>query len=290
MSAQIIHSYRWTDKPVRLVQTLYAVGIATLVILLMVRFNAKFKAHPHVHAFTQPKSSATDAQVEKEMENTGVVHNPLARQASAEHASGRAAATIQERPLFDGMLVTLEVQLEQSLSSASGDSSVEATVIAALPGENSAEILDGIAGSKLSGTFQSNFDTKRMAIQFQELRTPDGRSYAVAGVAFTADDQSLGVLADYASGTGLRLLGAGLGTVINTAQQVETARVLQNETAQDGFATQELNQALSQTGNQAGASISDAATHELKNTKAVLSLMAGTRFQVKLRAVNGASR
>jgi hypothetical protein len=179
----------------------------------------------------------------------------------------------------------LETELQQSLSSSSGDTSLEVSVVAMLPGEGSQAADSSIQGAKLSGQFQPNFETKRMMIQFRELVTSDGRRYAVSGFALDFDGQSSGVPADYSSGMATRILGATLGTAISTAEIVATSRVIENGAGQDALMSSQLNSAISSSTQGATSTISEEATKGLKSQRAVLSLSAGVHFRVKLRQV-----
>jgi type IV secretory pathway VirB10-like protein len=146
---------------------------------------------------------------------------------------------------------------------------------------------DSIQGAKLIGQFQPNFDTKRLQIQFREFVAPDGKHWAVAGIAMDEEESAVGVPADFSSGMGTRVLGATIGTAITTAETVATTRVLQNETGNDAILTQQLTQAATSSAQNATSNIGDEATRDLKNKKAVLSLPTGTQFKVKLRAISG---
>jgi hypothetical protein len=288
MSAQV-QSYRWSDKPVAAKQVIAGALILLLIGVLVLRFRAKFISSSEVHAFTQAKQEHSKSQTEQDIKTSGSVAAGGINKAAHLPARGSARPpsqhqnSIQERQLFDGMTATLEVTIDQSISTSSGDSSVDATVVVILPGDVSSSDAEGIANAKLHGQFQANFETKRMQIQFRELTMPDGRKYAVSGFATDLDGQGVGVPADYSSGMGLRILGATLGTVISTAEIVATSRVIENGAGQDALMASQLNQAITTSSQGATATISDEATRELKNEKAVLSLPAGTHFRVKIR-------
>jgi hypothetical protein len=293
MSAEV-KSYRWSDKPVAAKQSIALVLISLLIVFLGVRFRAKFKTGSNVHAFTQGRTDQSKGKTAQEIAKSGSVPAGGINKAShfqvrgSTQASAQHQNAIQERPLFDGMTATLEVATLQSLSSNSGDASAEVTVIGIIPGDVSPADAEGVTGATLHGQFQSNYDTKRMQILFRELVTPDGRHYPVTGVAMDMEGQSVGVPADYSSGMGLRILGATIGTVITTAETVETSRIIENGAGQDALLGSQLNQAIATSSQGASSTISDEATHDLKNHKAELSLPPGTHFQVKVRPTPGA--
>jgi hypothetical protein len=289
MSAQM-QSYRWSDKPVAAKQALLVVLIGLITIVLVFRFKAKEKAKSESHAFTQSAHDHSGGQTAKDIAQSGAVQKgSIAKTSVTQSRGGGGSAAshskngIQERPLFDGLPVTMDVVLAQAISSSSGDLSAEANVLAILPSDGSQSSFDGMEGAKLDGQFQPNFESKRMQIQFRELVTPDGRRYSVSGVAMDSDGESIGVTADYSSGMGMRILGATLGTAISTAEVVVTSRVIENGAGADALVSSQLNQAITSSAQGATSTISDEATHDLKNTKPMLSLSAGTHFRVKLR-------
>jgi hypothetical protein len=288
MSAEV-KAYRWSDKPVAAKQGFFFIFISLLVIVLWFRFSSKLKHHSDVHAFTQGRADHAGGKTAQDIAKSGSVGTGGMSKTSHFQTRGSVAASnprqnsVQERPLFDGMTASLEVATVHSISSNSGDPSVEATVIGVLPGDVSPSDASDITGATLHGQFQSNFDTKRVQILFKELVTSDGRRYPVSGVAMDMNGQAIGVPADYSSGMGLRILGATIGTVIATSETVGTSRIIENGAGQDALMTSQLNQALATTSQGATSTISDEATRGLKNQKAVLSLPAGTHFRVKVR-------
>jgi hypothetical protein len=288
MSAQV-RSYRWSDKPVAAKQTIVTVLLTILVAILILRFRSKIRSKSEVHAFTQSKQNHSQGQTLDAIKSSGsvppgkLVKGVRAQATGNNSSSNQHAPTIQVRPLFDGMTATLLGSISQAISSNSGDSSVMAIVVGLLPGDVSEGDAEGIEGATLHGQFVSNFETKKVQIQFRDLVTPDGRTYAVSGVALDMDGKSIGVPADYSSGIGYRLLGATLGTVISTAEIAATSRVIENEAGQEALMSSQLNQAITTSSQGATTTISDEATRDLKNHKATLSLPAGTQFQVKLK-------
>jgi hypothetical protein len=287
MSAQV-QSYRWSDKPVAAKQSIVTVLLTVLVAILILRFRSKIRSKSDVHAFTLSKQNHSQGQTSEGIKSSGSV-SPGKLTKVAPRARGNSnnqnqhGSNIQVRPLFDGMTATLMGAISQAISSNSGDSSIVATVVDLLPGDVSSSDAEGIQGATLRGQFVSNFETKKVQIQFRELVTPDGRTYAVSGVAMDTDGKSIGIPADYSSGIGYRLLGATLGTVINTAEIAATSRVIENEAGQEALMSSQLNQAITTSSQGATTTISEEATRDLKNHKATLSLPAGAQFQVKLR-------
>jgi hypothetical protein len=287
MSAQV-QSYRWSDKPVAAKQSIVTVLLTVLVAILILRFRSKIRSKSDVHAFTLSKQNHSQGQTSEGIKSSGSV-SPGKLTKVAPRARGNSnnqnqhCSNVQVRPLFDGMTATLMGAISQAISSNSGDSSIVATVVDLLPGDVSSSDAEGIQGATLRGQFVSNFETKKVQIQFRELVTPDGRTYAVSGVAMDTDGKSIGIPADYSSGIGYRLLGATLGTVINTAEIAATSRVIENEAGQEALMSSQLNQAITTSSQGATTTISEEATRDLKNHKATLSLPAGAQFQVKLR-------
>jgi hypothetical protein len=287
MSAQV-QSYRWSDKPVAAKQSIVTVLLTVLVAILILRFRSKIRSKSDVHAFTLSKQNHSQGQTSEGIKSSGSV-SPGKLTKVAPRARGNSnnqnqhGSNVQVRPLFDGMTATLMGAISQAISSNSGDSSIVATVVDLLPGDVSSSDAEGIQGATLRGQFVSNFETKKVQIQFRELVTPDGRTYAVSGVAMDTDGKSIGIPADYSSGIGYRLLGATLGTVINTAEIAATSRVIENEAGQEALMSSQLNQAITTSSQGATTTISEEATRDLKNHKATLSLPAGAQFQVKLR-------
>jgi hypothetical protein len=290
MSAQV-KSYRWSDKPVAAKQSILTVLLLIVGGVLVFKFRARQRALSEVHAFTQGKKDHSTTQTAQDISKSGSVAKGAINKTSRYQSraggapSNRNEKGIQERPVFDGLTVVLETELQQSLSSSSGDTSLEVSVVAMLPGEGSQAADSSIQGAKLSGQFQPNFETKRMMIQFRELVTSDGRRYAVSGFALDFDGQSSGVPADYSSGMATRILGATLGTAISTAEIVATSRVIENGAGQDALMSSQLNSAISSSTQGATSTISEEATKGLKSQRAVLSLSAGVHFRVKLRQV-----
>jgi hypothetical protein len=288
MSAEV-RNYRWSSKPVMATQSLFFVGAMLLVFILCFRFYSKMKKQSEVHAFTQAKSDHTATKTNEALAKSGSVPSGGLSKTPRYQVRGSVATNprhqnvIQERPLFDGMTVTIEVATLQSVSSNSGDPSMDAQVVAAVAGDTSPPDMDGILGATLHGQFQPNFDTKRLHVVFRELVTQDNRHYPISGIGLDMDGEAIGVPGDYSSGMGLRILGATIGTVISTAETVGTSRIIENEAGQDALLGSQLNQAITTTTQGATTTISDEATHDLKNQKAVLSLPAGTHFRVKIR-------
>lgn len=296
MSGQL-QSHRWSDKPFWVRQAIGAVLIILTGLFCYARFVSKTKKEPKVHTFVQSHKDQKSAdEVTKKMAQSGILsafqeiapHHGISRGVG----SGPAAkgANVQERPLFDGLLVRLEVELMRPLSSASGDSSAEVSVLSLVPSPDTADLsLDGLESAKLVGNFQPNFETGRMSFEFRQLITPSGKSYSVAAIGIDPEDEQPAIRADYSSGLASRILGSTLGTAINLAQEVTLSHVIQNPQDRQSMAMEQMNQAFTQGTSQAAASISDAATRDLRNAKPVLTMKAGKRFRVQLRSTSGGS-
>jgi hypothetical protein len=190
-----------------------------------------------------------------------------------------------ERPLMDGLTVTVTAQLTRGISSLEPDTSVEAVFGALIRTDESRELDDsGLKGAKLVGVATPNMDLKRMVIRFSELVTRDGRSYAVQATAIDPETQTVGVPADYLSGLGSRLVGVGISRVITAADQILMSKLLP-DSGSASIAQQTSREVAKQMNDQAANDISLETTHNLRETKAELTLPAGTPLTLRLRVL-----
>lgn len=200
--------------------------------------------------------------------------------------SNNTGNQVIERPLFDNLTVTLTVALEQAFSSAQGDGAVEARVLSlhrSGPTGSMSTDTSVAEGATLHGSAAANFEQKKVQIRFTELVMRDGKRFSIAGVAIDAETNSLGVTAHYSSGLASRLLGVGISQAITAADQIGMAHVLEN-TNDSSVVNRELNRMTIDANGQVVGDLGSEATKDLRDTKAELSLPAGTIFPVRLKA------
>lgn len=306
MKARILN-YSWTDKP-QLSRDAAFIGILVLLgAVAFFKLKPYFTETPKVVAYNSrdSRSEKSSKEVMNELRSqtldgskaetggpTSLIDRYLGLSSAPSSPGERAQPTrstrprIIERPLFDNLTVTLKGVLVQGYSSAQGDNAVEARV-QGLGEENPPGIEIGpVDGASLVGTAGPNFELKRVNLQFSELITRDGKRFAVSGVVIDPATKTLGVVAHYSSGMTSRLLGVGLGKAIGTTDQLVRSRVLENEDDSDPI-SRELRRGAVDSGGQAANELGQEATRDLRETKAELSLGAGTPITIKLRASSG---
>lgn len=289
----------WTEKPPLSKGAIFALAIAAAGLLTFFKLKPYFAESPRIVPVPnhEPKVSGLSSLLEQLHVTPSTKAGPGAqstRAAGGGTLQGRWGSgdkkgpAIIERPLFDGLTVTVNAELLNAVSSHAADSPVEARVLGIVPDETTSDVDPTAAeGAKLSGQMTVNMAMKRLGFVFTELVSREGRSYGVSGNAFDAETKTMGIAADYSSGLGPRLLGVGLDQAINLANQVATAKVLQNSTDNSQVA-QEMQAASMVVSQQASNSISAEATQGLRSTPAELSLPARTIIQVRIRATPGA--
>jgi len=299
MSIATVKAIKWSDKAQLRKATAYVGGFGIALILTMFKLAPYFESHPMIRVFSSsssgdPSEKKLSDQDQKHISETqnGPPAGFLGRSFAAFHTianpgSGQPVSrpknSVIERPLFDGLMVTLRVVLTQSLSSNQGTPTVEAKLVdgADLGGSYEASFLKG---ATLTGTSNPNFETKRYNLQFSELIGVDGKHYSVTAFAFDENAQVVGIQANYSSGLVSRLAGSVLGRVIQIGEDVGTARVLTNSGSGDSVAAMEMNRAFLDTTHEATGNISEEVTSGLRGTRPELSIPAGTVFTIKLKA------
>ena len=251
---------------------------------------------PQVHAFLghdqAEHRSAQDKNQEKELKDS-----LLTKILFASHLGGlggnlggggpsrgpRSHVRIIERPLFDGLSVTVRATLIRGVSSLQPDPRIEAELVSFIPEEGTRELDDAsVRGSKLLGVAIPNLDLKRMVLNFGELVTPAGKSIAILATAIDPVAQTQGVEANSASGIGSRLLGVGISQVMRAGDQVFMAKFLPGPSSVN-LTQQATSQAARQINDQAATDVSLEATKGLRDTKPELSLPSGTALTLRLR-------
>lgn len=270
-------------------------GGLSLLVLLFTAFKLKpyFNNTPTVRTYTgtgDQRQRRHSAEAAKKPDGTSLLDAlPAFRQlrsgANARAIGVRTHVKVIERPLLDGLTVTVSATLTRGISSLDPDLSVEAVFGVLIRSEETRELDDhSLQGGKLMGMAISNMDLKRMVLKFSELVTRDGRSYAIQATAIDPETQTVGVPAEYSSGLGSRLAGVGLSRVITAGDQLLMNQLMPN--AGSASAVQQAAQEVArQMNDQAANDISLEATRGLRETKAELTLPAGTTLTLRLRAL-----
>ena len=194
------------------------------------------------------------------------------------------SAAVAERVLFDGQTVLLKARLLTPYSSKDESTPLEAVVVGAIRRFSDSEIdFSASDGAKLVGVGRANFLVKRLLLTFSEMISHDGRSYAVQGQAVDPATQTASIEGDYSSGLATRIAGIGLERLIMAADQVGMARLFSVTVPQNQAAAQ-FETAAIETNQEASASISGAATQDLRDAQPQITLQPGFEFQVRLKA------
>lgn len=293
---KVFKKFKWSDKPeVKHEQVLIA-SIIGAAILAYFRLRPYFDVTGNVstanihneHAQT-PKNFISQFLLGGNGNSNKQNHNQSRSgggYSGASHStSGSHAGSVIERPLFDGLEVTLRGVLLNSLSSLATENPVELTLSGLVPSEVTQGMDDSeVRGGTLKGRFSANLDKKRINLSFSELVTKDGRSLSVTGYAFDPESKTIGIEGDYSSGFGKRILGAVVDQAIITGDQIGMAKLITNSSDSPGAA--EIQMAAVATNQQATNEIANETTKDLRNTPAELSLNAGTPIIVKIRVTN----
>lgn len=211
---------------------------------------------------------------------------------SQAHSTSLARGTrVLERPLFDNQTLTLNAVLVNGLSTAQAEQSglgVEARITGVIPDPDHEIDLGGIPleGAMLTGTAAPQFQLKKINLQFTEMVTADGHRYAITGVAIDPESKAIGVAANYSSGMASRLLGVTIGRAIQTADSMASVRVLENTQDADPLRRELMRQSV-EASNQPINEMNQEVTRDLRETKAILSLDAGSALVIKIKALNG---
>lgn len=300
MAIAVNQPAKWSDKIQLTTPAACIAGLVVSLLVLSYRLKPYFQDHKEVTVFkgsrdtTRPSVKLPGFNIghfDAQFTPKGIVSNLLktgSGQGGTRGTSDNSKNRVIERPLFDGMMVSLRAVLLQSMSSNDGSPTIQAKLLDGADLNGSYEV-SFLKDATLSGTASPNLNAKRYNLQFSELITPEGKRYAVAAFAFDEKSQTVGIEADYSSGLVPRLAGSVLGQAIQVGQDIGTARVLNNSGASDSVASMEMNRALVSTSQQTTGDISTEATSGLVNTRPVVSLEAGTVFTVKLKA-NGNNR
>ena len=190
--------------------------------------------------------------------------------------------SVYERPLFDGQTIILRVRSLNKYSSIESGQPIEAQVIGATKNENDVDLSPAING-KVIGTGSANLSAKRLNINFTELVSPEGRSYAIQGQAIGSENLTQGIDGDYSSGLSSRLLGIVIDRSITAADQVATAHLF-SSVGPNGAGAMGFQTAVMSTNQEASQNISGEATKELRETPARIELESGTTFLIRVRA------
>ncbi len=224
--------------------------------------------------------------------NSSPGHGSYTR-AAASSRSDRSR--VLERPLFDNLTVTVSATLLTGISSSqseSGAMAVEAKVLQLVAEENSLAFDSGdfsLAGATLLGSASPQFGLKKMNLQFTELVSTDGKHFLITGVALDPQTNAIGVDAKYSSGMASRLLGVTLGRALQTTDQMVSTRVLENTSDADPLSRAVARQGL-EASQQPITDLNQEVTKDLRETRAVLSLDAGTPLTVRLKGQPTAGR
>ncbi len=197
--------------------------------------------------------------------------------------TGGNHSSVLERPLFDGQSVIVKVRSLNPFSSNDMSQSVEVQVIESATHNSSETDFSPAIRAKLIGTALPNFSTKRLYISFTELISVEGRSYTIQGQAVDSENLSTGIDGNYSSGLSTRLFGVAIDRAIMAADQAGTAYLF-SAIGPNGTGTQQLRSAAMDAAQQASQNISAETTKRLRETKAEITLPAGSIFFVRLQA------
>lgn len=282
----------WTKK--QTLKSSTALGGVGLIALLFAFFKTRhlFDPTPTVRPYSGNEQTQKhhESPTAKKTGGFSMAESITAfRTLKAGSAAGQSLAhspvKVIERPLLDGLLVTVSATLVRSISSLEPDPSVEAVFGALIRTEETHALDDDpLRGARLIGMAIPNMDLKRMALRFSELVTREGRSYGVQAIAIDPETQTQGVVAEYSSGLGSRLVGVGISRVITAGDQILMSKLLP-DSGQASVVQQVTQEAARQMNDQAANEISLETTRNLRETKAELSLPAGTQLMLRLRAL-----
>ena len=283
-----VKSYEWSDKiKVKLIAA-YGVGVAAAGVITFFKIKPYFEHKPFIRVFMgTPKSEgAGNKNFNLGLDGSTSFHQVLGSkpgQTARARGGNQTNNYVIERPLFDGLTVTLKAVLMEGILSSSGSTGVQAKLLngSDLDGSFEASFL---TDATLIGSASANFDSKTFNLSFNELITLQGKQYQISGFAFDPKTQTQGVPADYSSGLTSRIAGSILNQAIQVGQEVATSRVLTNTGSSDSIAAMEMNRAMISTSQQATGDLGTEATAGLRNTRPALSLPGGTVFTLKLSA------
>ena len=291
MSAEV-KEHSWTEKSQ--MSGHLALAIAGIVALIFAYFkirpylNPEKKVHPYQGQEQTSHHTQEEEKKDKEMNDSLIAKlNPISHLGAIVGGLGgvntKARVHVIERPLFDGLSVTIRATLTHGVSSLESSPRVEAQFDSLVKEEETADLDDSsVKGAKLMGVAVANLDLKRLVLNFTELVTRDGRSIPIQATAIDMETQTQGVRANYASGLGTRLLGVGISQVMTAGDQILMAKALPDP-ATATITQQATSQAAQQMNDQAATNLSLEATKGLRETKPELSLPAGTPIWLRLR-------
>ena len=252
MSGEVTR-HAWNEKPG--LSGHLALGLTGAVVLVFTYFKlrpyftSENKVHPYQGQDQADHRSVENERKDKELKDSILTKlNPIPHfGVSGGHGGGGATGDVRsrvriiERPLFDGLAVTIRAVLTRGISSLEPDPRIEARYESLVKEEETANLDDSsVVGAKLMGAAIPNLDLKRMVLNFGELVTRDGRAIPVQATAIDAETQTQGVEANYASGLGTRLLGVGISQVMTAGDQVLMAKILLDRSEREKARVEEL--------------------------------------------------
>ena len=283
----------WEQKPT--LKSNGALGGFSVIALLFAFFKARpyFEHAPRVQTYNGSEQTPQHHSGETVKKNSNatlletLTGHQISRSAGgARSGTPRTAVKVIERPLLDGLTVTVTAVLSRGISSLEAEPDVEATFGTLIRSDDTRELDDDpLKGARLTGMAFPNLDLKRMVLKFSELVTRDGRQYAIQATAIDPETQTQGVPADYSSGLGSRLAGVGISRVITAGDQILMAKVMPDN-SRASLVQQAAQESARQMNDQAANDISLEATRNLRETKAELSLPARTPLTLRLRALS----
>jgi hypothetical protein len=299
MSAEL-NQHSWTEKS-RLSGHL-SLAAAGAVALIFTYFKLRpylasdNKIHPYQGQDQADHRSSDSEKKAKEIKDSvfskliPIPHFGIPQGTSGAGRQSRGRVQIIERPLFDGLSVTIRAILLRGISSLESSPRIEARYESFVKEDETRDLDDSmVTGARLTGVAIANLDLKRLVLNFGELITHDGRSIPIQGTAIDPETQTQGVKADYASGLATRLFGVAISGVMTAGDQVLMAKVLPDPSTAT-LTQQATAQASKQLNDQAATDLSLEATKGLRQTKAELSLPAGTEITIRLRVAPQASQ
>lgn len=287
-----LSQFKWTDKNDHSRDLIFIIVILGFGLMLVAKLAPYYKDEHKTVVVSSVKTVPTVPKGIVEqftgLRTKGSSGNEKAKSGKGWSAVPRdhRAPSISERPLFDGQSVVLKARLLNPYSSTDESTPVEAMVFGTVPLGSDGDVdFSPAEGARLIGSARANISVKRLMVNFTEMVTRDGRSYAVQGQAIDSTTRSSGIEGDYSSGLPTRLAGIAIERLIMAADQVAMSHLF-SATAPEGQAAQQFELAARQTNQDAAASVSREATKDLRDTKAEISLDPGFEFRVRLKGAD----
>ena len=288
-----LSKFKWTDKQEHSRDLIFVIIILGFGIMLTARLAPHYKDLKKSVILNTARSTQNIPKSLVDQINAPLTRLLTGNAAHKNEGSGwehsaraRQAPSIAERPLFDGQTVLLTAKLLTPFSSEDERTPIEAAITGIIPSETTSDVdFSPCEAARLLGTGKANFSVKRLTLGFTEMVGRDGKSYGVIAQAIDPSTRVNGVEGDFSSGLGTRIAGIALERLIMAADQVGMAKLF-SATIPTNQPAQQFETAAMETNQEASASISGAATEDLRETKAKITLQPGFEFQVRIKDVS----